>query len=59
MSLKDKKRVSELFFYVRDNIDLLRASIIECDDLQKKENLKSQLEILLEIKSICEKRNRY
>ena len=57
---KDKKRVSELFFYIRDTIDDLRSKLIE-DNLSEKDRLiyKSQLDILMQVKSVCDKRDRY
>lgn len=53
-------RVSELFYYIRDNIDILQNELLKCESSQvEKEKMQCKLSVLLDIKSICEKRNRY
>ncbi len=61
--VKEKKqphRVSDLFFYVRDNIDYLHEQLAtrQLDEVER-DIIRYQLEVLNQVKAICEKRNRY
>lgn len=60
MEEKKKKRVSDLYFYVRDTLDDLHMTLATRQLSDEERNIiYCQLEILNKVKSICEKRNRY
>lgn len=60
---KEKKvtrRVSDLYYYVRDTMDELHTTLATRQLSDEERNIiMYQLEILHSVKSICEKRNRY
>lgn len=55
-----KRRVSDLYFYVRDTMEYITETLAtsQLED-QERTILLYQLDILKKVKSICEKRNRY
>lgn len=58
--LAKKRRVSDLYFYVRDTMEYITETLAtsQLED-QERTILLYQLDILKKVKSICEKRNRY
>lgn len=58
--LAKKRRVSDLYFYVRDTMEYITETLATSQlEEQERTILLYQLDILKKVKSICEKRNRY
>lgn len=60
MEQNHKRRVSDLYFYVRDTMEYINETLAT-SNLEETERtiLLYQLDVLKKIKAICEKRNRY
>ena len=51
---KNGSEREELIFLLEEKIDSMKDKIKECDDIEKKEELKKEIEVLVQLKKDCE-----
>lgn len=58
---KKQKNVSDLYYFIKDNMFDILSQLQECRDLPENERaiLEAQLDVLKEVNRICSERNRY